>query len=123
MLDQGLFTLLAAGHPGSQWYDNAWLIGTVTGVASGALLAAFAAFVRRMRKAPSDSAGGPPAKTEPALRPIIMFGGPTHLGSGDVNQAAHDIRTSRDANPARRAGSSRTPPADRHRSGDGDVSL
>ena len=110
MMDHALLSLLAAGPVSDPWYDNGWLIGIVTGLASGVLLAVATSIFLRMRaarkRAPegerpefSEKPRAPAASPSPSPLSVI-FGTPLHLGSGDINQAARDIHTQRGSMPS-----------------------
>jgi hypothetical protein len=120
MVDQALLSILVMDRAGSPWYDNGWLIGIMTGLASGALLAAVTPIFlhrRRARKLAVESerpgaAENLPDLAAPSSAGSATFGSPLHLGSGDINQAAHDIHTHRGATPSRRPNGSVDPSTD-----------
>ena len=51
MVDRTFLSLLVAARVSDPWYDNSWLIGIATGLASGILLAMATPIVLRMRRA------------------------------------------------------------------------
>jgi hypothetical protein len=51
MVMHALLTSLTTSQRSNPWYDNGWLIGTVTGLASGILLATFTPLFLRKRRA------------------------------------------------------------------------
>lgn len=111
MMDYSFLSLLAADRASDPWYDNGWLIGIVTGLASGALLAVATPIVLRMRRARKpavqENRPGPAEELRTTASPSspgsAIFGSPVHLGSGDINQSAGDIYTHRGEPPSRQS--------------------
>jgi hypothetical protein len=120
MIDRTFLSLLVAARVSDPWYDNSWLIGIATGLASGILLAMATPIVLRMRRARKRAVEGerrelaeeihtPAPSSSPGS---ATFGSPLHLGSGDINQAARDIHTHHNPTSSARSHGSEDPSTD-----------